>query len=169
MTPLEAFLHEKKATEKRAGFVSAFRQSAKQIPEALGAASAQGAATAVVGAGIAGVGMAASKIYDAMTKRRDFQRMLQVNPDLAEHQASNPAMFNHMFSSLRMHNPAFTADPIVAGTYMRRMSESPLTAGGVAVEALGHRESTKSPQLDAFLRGGFEGAKSGVRSGFEGT
>jgi hypothetical protein len=167
MTPLETFLLEKRAAEKKAGFMSSFRQSAKQIPEALGAATAQGAATAAVGAGIAGIGMAASKIYDAMTKRRDFQQMLKVNPDLAEHQAANPAMFNHMFSSLRVHNPAFTADPIVAGTYMRRMSESPLTAGGVAVEALGHRESTKSPQLDAFLRGGFEGAKSGVKSGFD--
>jgi len=166
MNPLEAFLVEKQAQEKKAGFASSFKRSAKNIPEALGSATAQGAATAAVGAGIAGIGMAVSKIYDAMTKRRDFHQMLASNPDLVEHQAADPKRFNQMFSTLRLMNPAFSADPIVAGTYMRRMADAPLTAGGVAVEALGHRESTKSPQFDAFLRGGLEGAKSGVKSGF---
>lgn len=160
MTPLEAFLKEKSAAEKSASFSSGFR---KQIrPTSFGSALGQGAATALVSAGMAGIGMATAKIYDAMTKKRDFNQMLESNPDLIEHHEQDPKRFNQMFSSLRMMNPAFSADPVVAGTYMRRMAESPLSSGGIAVEALGHRETTKSPIMDAFVRGGLEGAKKGV-------
>lgn len=168
MNPIEAFLLEKKAQEKKAGFASSFSGSAKYIPDALGSATAQGVAGAAVGAGIAAIGAAAGKIYEAMTKRRDFHRMLEANPDLAQHHETDPKQFNQMFSTLRMMNPHFSSDPIVAGTYMRRMAENPLTAGGVAVEALGHREAIKSPQFEAFMRGGLEGAKGGVKSGFGG-
>jgi len=162
MNPVEKFLKE-----KNAGFMSTFGSSMKKMPDALGHAAAQGVTTAVAGAGVAGMGLAVSKIYDAMTKKRDFHQMLEANPDLMEHHNSDPKRFNQMFSSLRLMNPAFSADPIVAGTYMRRMVESPLTAGGVAVESLGHRESAKSPMVDAFMRGGMEGSKRPYEPGPE--
>jgi hypothetical protein len=82
---------------------------------------------------------------DAATKQRDFRRMLSFNPDLQEHHERDPRMFNQMYSSLRTMNPGFAKDPLVAGTYMRRMSESPLTAGGVLTDAVGSRD--KLPML----------------------
>jgi hypothetical protein len=119
---------------KQAGFGSTVRDVGKQIPSAVVHGVGATAATAAV----TGLGFAAQKIYDAMTKRMDFNTMLEHNPDLADHHGQNPKMFNQMFSTLRVMNPTFSKDPVVAGTYMRRMMESPLHAGGIAVEALGH-------------------------------
>lgn len=165
MNPLEKFLLEKQAA-KVPGFGEALSTGLRRAPGAMGGALAQGAATAVAGAGVAGLGVAAGKIYHALTKRRDFNQMLDANPDLLEQHASDPKRFNLLFTTLRTMNPAFAADPVVAGTYMRRMSENPLTAGGIAVEALGHRETTKSPALESFMKGGLEGTKSGLKAGF---
>lgn len=157
MNPLDKFRQEKQALEKRAGFMSSFTKQIKQAPEVMGHAMATGAATAAVGVGMTGMGLAAHKIYEAMTKRQDFNSMMSANPDLAEHHAQDPKRFNMMFTSLRSMNPTFSADPVVAGTYMRRMVESPLSAGGIAVEALGYR--TPPALSEAFTRAGLEGAK----------
>lgn len=119
---------------KKASLGSTARDVAGQIPSAVVHGLGATAATAAV----TGMGFAAQKIYDAMTKRMDFNAMLEHNPDLADHHGTNPKMFNQMFSTLRTMNPSFSKDPIVAGTYMRRMMESPMHAGGIAVEALGH-------------------------------
>lgn len=105
---------------------------------ALPTAMAHGVAGAGVAAGIAGAGVAAGKIYNAITKSHDFKSMLENNQDLQEHYQNDPKRFNLMFTTLRTMNPAFSRDPLVAGTYMRRMVESPMSAGGVAVEAMGH-------------------------------
>lgn len=154
MNPFEKFMQE-----KRAGFGDAVRQGVKNVPGAMGNALVQGATTAVAGAAVAGVGLAANKIYDAMTKRRDFNRLLETNPDIAQHHQENPKMVNMMFTSLRSMNPSFSSDPLVAGNYMRRMVDSPSSAGALAVEALGHRDATQSPMGDAFQRGAMEGVK----------
>lgn len=124
-------------------------------------AFASGVGMATAGAAVAGTGIAIQKIYDAITKKRDFQAMLENNADLQEAYDRNPKQFNLMFSTLRSMNPAFSKDPLVAGTYMRRMAESPSHAGAIAVEALGHRDSASSSASDAFLRGGLEGIKRG--------
>lgn len=126
--------------------------------------SALGGALATAGA--AGVGVAAHKIYDAVTKARDFRQMLgsPFNADLHDHYTSRPAQFNHAFSSLRSVAPDMSKDPMVAGLYMRRMmAYGPDQAGGVLVEALTHTDKTPSPMLEAFTRGGASGAQEAIR------
>jgi hypothetical protein len=119
-------------------------------------------ATGLVGAAGAGLGAAVQHLYDAATKSRDFRTMLDHNPDLHEQLQQNPKMFNQAFSTLRTMNPMFSRDPLIAGTYMRQMMDSPLTAGGKAVEALSHRQPASSI-LDMFAKGTMEGAKAGLR------
>lgn len=86
-------------------------------------------AMALWGAAAAGVGAAASNIYQAVSKRRDFKSMMELAPDLSEVQASNPKMFNAVYSSFRNINPTYAADPLVAGAYMRNFMDNPGTAG----------------------------------------
>lgn len=102
-------------------------------PERVGGA----AAGAALGLGLSQVGGAASKIMSAITKQRDFRRMMELSPDLVEEHSRNPSQFNQQYSSLRRLNPMFAQDPVIAGTYMRQMSLAPETAGKVLVESLG--------------------------------
>jgi len=118
--------------------------------------------TGAMGAAAAGLGLAVEHLYDAATKSRDFRTMLEHNPDLHEQHQQNPKMFNQAFSTLRTMNPMFSRDPLVAGTYMRQMMDSPLTAGGKAVEALSHRQPM-SPILDAFSKGTLSGAAAAMK------
>jgi hypothetical protein len=124
----------------------------------LGQSLATGAGAGLAGAAIAGAGVAASKIYDAMTKARDFRAMLgsSFNSDLMDYYRQKPKQFNEAFSSLRSANPSFSKDPMVAGNYMRRIMEMrPESAGGAIVESLSHRKDvSESPIFDAFTRSG---------------
>jgi hypothetical protein len=76
---------------------------------------------------------------DAATKGRDFRSMMEANEDLHMHHEQDPKRFNLMFSTLRNVNPEFSKDPLIAGSFMRRMIESPMGIGGIAGEALKHR------------------------------
>lgn len=88
-----------------------------------------GAAWAMGGVAASGLGMAAKKIGDAVAKRREFREMMELDPELVEHQARNPKMFNAAYSSLRNINPAFGRDPLVAGAHMKQFMDNPDTAG----------------------------------------
>lgn len=151
MNPFDQYLKTKEAKQKKASaagrFASGMTQGAKRVldPSELGRIGTQ--AAVVGGAGLL-VG-AAQKTYLAITKKRDFDAMLQHNPDLAEHQAANPQQFNQHYSSLRMMNPMFAKDPVVAGSYMRQMSMNPGTAGKVLVESLNslQKSAPKSQML----------------------
>jgi hypothetical protein len=101
---------------------------------------------AVATAGIVAGAGAATKIYNAITKKRDFNNMMEANPDLEEFQLENPAQFNRHYNALRGMNPTFGSEPIVAGTYMRQMSMAPSTAGKVVVESLGGVPADRSMQ-----------------------
>lgn len=91
-------------------------------------------------AGILAAGTAAAKAYSAITKGRDFKRMLDANPDLQDaHADSTDGSFSQQYSSFRSMNPEFAADPVVAGTYMRQMNMNPMGAGKTIVEAMGAR------------------------------
>ena len=130
----------------------------------VGDALAEGAGTAVAGAAVAGVGIAASKVWDAVTKQRDFKQMLSspFNADLHEHYQSRPKEFNYAFSSLRQMNPEFSKDPMVSGTYMRRMMGfDPTQAGGVLVEALSHRGEFPDSPMEAVHSEAVSGASKG--------
>jgi len=158
--PIDAYL-----SEKNAGFFDSVGKGFKQEAQNFGTAGlgselfrrGVGSALAVGGALATTTAAAgASKLYNAATKSRDFKKMLDHNPDLAESHKENPKQFNQMFSTLRMFNPAFSRDPIVAGTYMRQMTQNPLTAGSLAVEALGHTGSLPPSPTAALLMAGMK-------------
>jgi hypothetical protein len=94
------------------------------------------AASSALLAGGAGLASAAGKIMTAITKKRDFNAMMQHAPDLANYQEKNPEQFNRHYSSFRSMNPKFAKDPVVAATYMRQMSEYPESAGKHILESL---------------------------------
>ena len=109
MDPLTDFLQSygpaQKTAESRLGRI------AGAFPEQLG----QGAATAGAGALIVGAGVAANAIYGAITKSRDFRRMLAFNEDLAQQHKQNPKYINAAFSTLHRVNRQFAGDPGPAG------------------------------------------------------
>lgn len=159
MNPLDEYFAEKKAAD-----VDFLRHTGNALAGGLG--------TAVGAAGVAAVGMAASKIYDAVTKGRDFKQMLQspFNQDLHELYKSQPSEFNAAFSSLRAMTPEFSKDPMVSGTYMRRMmSFGPTSAGGVILESVGAHKNMPSdnPLREAFMGGAGAGAAQGYKGSIE--
>jgi hypothetical protein len=157
-TPIDAYF------EKKSSFMNSVQEGAKKLPGAIGSAGAG----AVAAAGAAGIGVAASKVYDAITKRRDFHAMLENNPGLHDHLRQNPKFFNLAYSSLRASNPGFSRDPIIAGQYMMTMMDSPAHAGNVLVEAMQQMQHGRSPVMDALGKGALEGAKSGMNAKSEG-
>jgi hypothetical protein len=139
MNPVADFLSEKRAAGG-AGFLNQTRQFMQTNgPELFGKAVMGAGAAAAVGASVAGLSIGARQLYGAATKGRDFRKMIEFNPDLAEHHQRDPKTFNQLFSSLRSVNPAFSQDPVIAGTYMRRMVDSP-AAGGVLTDAVSLRD-----------------------------
>lgn len=128
----------------------------------MGKATAIGAGAGIAGAAISGAGIAASKIYDAATKARDFRAMMgsSFNADLHDYYHQKPRQFNEAYSSLRMMNPEFSKDPMVAGNFMRQMMENrPEVAGGVLLQALhARRDVPPSPMLETFQRSGASAA-----------
>lgn len=149
--PVEEYLEDKVAFSFSQLGQSSSETAQKALLAGLGSAMA------------AGMGLAAQKIYDAATKSRDFRTMLRENPDVAEHHETDPHRVNLYYSSLRTMNPEFSKDPVIAGTYMRRMLENQPTAGSVAAEALGHQDKLPDRVFDAFVQGGIRGAGEGSK------
>jgi len=148
--------------KKSAAFGDALRQFGGHVGNTALNAGAGALATAAVG----GLAVAAGKLYDAATKSRDFRRMLDANPDLAEHHAQNPGGMNQFFSSLRTMNPAFSRDPLVAGHFMRQMAgidtQGPgAVAGGYLMPAIdARRHFEHSPIQQLMMQGAAEGTKA---------
>jgi len=147
MDPLDAALQSKEAGLGRAAGMfaqgamggGAQRQASKLFGEAgrrFGTDLMRGAAGAAGVAAVGVVGHAARKLFQAGVKRRDFQAMLENNPDLEMHQESNPKFFNAAYNSIRSLNPAYGSDPVVAGSLMRRMMQSPEGAGTILMSTL---------------------------------
>lgn len=151
--PLEDFAEEYLPVprEKSAAFGVQF---GKDMLASMQHGAGLAAATATIGL----AGMAANKVYGAATKSRDFRNMMSFNPDLQEHHDRDPRRFNQMYTSLRSMNSTFGKDPLVAGTYLRRMVENPLTAGGILTESAGDR---KFPDPLANI---FEAGQSGAKT-----
>lgn len=99
-------------------------------------------------AGGLGAHQAANKVYRAITKKRDFDRMMAFNLDFEERRNADPKSFDQYYNSLRSLNPTFAADPVVAGTYMTQMLESPISAGKVLVESLRNLPPSGLPLKD---------------------
>lgn len=135
MTPVDDYL-------KHAGFLGDLGAVAK--PTALG----YGVQTAV-GLGMAGAAYGVRQAYMALTKKRDFDRMMEHNPHLHEaRERLGDKSFNQYFTSLRNMTPAFSRDPIVAGTMMEQMV-SGSAPGGVLQQSLQHAD--KSPGITRSL------------------
>lgn len=135
-------------SQKTAGLSQAVRGYRRAFgAEQLGGLA--GSATMVAGVSI--LAEAARRAYMAATKSLDHKLMLEVNPDLVENQSADPKMFSQHYNSLRRMNPHFAQDPVVAGAYMRRMSEFPHNAGSILVESL--KEAPKSEALRNFSAG----------------
>jgi hypothetical protein len=107
-----------------------------QAGQELGSSMLHGATGALGAAAMVGVGVGAQKLISAGRKRHDFKEMMELNPDLAPHQEGNPRFFNASYSSIRRLNPTYGRDPIVAGSLMRRMMESPESAGTILTGTL---------------------------------
>jgi F0F1-type ATP synthase membrane subunit c/vacuolar-type H+-ATPase subunit K len=143
--PVDDYLKTKEAASQLAfpfARQSAVMQAGKQMAATAGKGLMHGAAAA---AGF-GLATAAAKAYSAMTKKRDFEEMLSANPDLVEAHKADPVQFVRHYNALRRMNPQFAAEPVVAGSYMRSMSESPETAGRIAVEAVGAGRGLPRPE-----------------------
>lgn len=86
-----------------------FRQRAQGFGEDIGANIAQSVATSL-----------ANDAFDAVkrgiTKGWYYRKMLKNNPDL---QKKDARMVKQVFSTLHRYNPEYTADPWVAGTWVR--------------------------------------------------
>ena len=151
MNPVEAFLseHTKQAAPE-------FLTNALQhMPEQM----TQGVAMGAAGAAIAGAGVGVGALYHAITKGRNFRKMLEFNEDLAERHQGNPKYVNAAFSTLHRMNPSFAADPMVAGAYVRQMVEQPNAAFGQAGMAAGYAPRPSAVQ-DAALGGLGAGLKT---------
>lgn len=167
--PVDEYFSEKTASQAPlpfgGGFFKSFGGTLRQGLNRgqMGESAAKGllaAGGAALGAGaIAGATHGVQKAYDAATKARDFRSMLESNPDLAQAHGEDPKLVNQMFSTLRTFNPAFTRDPVVAGSYIRKMVSDPMHAGGVATDALQFRDKTKNQLGDQVARTVFRHAE----------
>ena len=159
--PVEEFL-----LEKRAFGMNSLKSLGAKAGPALGRAGEQAGNAALAGAGaaaFAGLAGAAGKMYDAATKTRDFNSMMEANPHLHQHLEQDPAGFNRMFTALRRFSPEFTKDPLVAGTLMSQGMESdPADRGNLVMRAQRERQHPKpSPAADAAVGGFMKGYGSG--------
>jgi hypothetical protein len=149
--PVDEYLDSAHGSVKTAGFFSEMGRGAKEVL-APGRLGGHMAGAALIGATGYVLPRAADKIYRAITKARDYRVMMEANPDLHDFHTADPAMFNRHFTSLRNMAPEFTADPVIAGTYMRRLSQNPQTAGTVILEAAGMATGHGTVTLDAKTR-----------------
>lgn len=156
MNPVEEFLEE--VGEEKQAFLGAMKGFGQAMQSGMQSGLGMAAGTAV----LAGGAVAASKLYDAATKKRDFNKMMEYNPHLQEAHAQDPKMFNQMYTSLRGMNPSFAKDPLVAGRYMSRMIDEPLAAGGVLAESSGALPSGHNQFFKDVAQAGREGFGKGM-------
>lgn len=135
--PLDEYLEAYAPQTKTANWFPG-RPALQAVGRNVAEGALQGGGALMAGGLAAGLVGAAGATYRAITKKKDFQGMLQANPDLQAHHEEDPAHFNRSYDSLRRMAPQFASDPLIAGHYMRKMTMNTgalSTAGGVAVEA----------------------------------
>ena len=107
--------------------------------KAVGTAAGIAIATPIAGAAVGGIGDLAGMAYNAITKKRDFNQMLEFNQDLRQMHKQDPKMVNAAFSTLRRINPKYSRDPLVAGAFVRNLNEAPEGAFNAANTAASAR------------------------------
>lgn len=159
--PVEEFLMAKEAL----GPVGPF---ARRLGGKMLESGASGLAYAGMAAGVAGVAQAAQHLYNAATKKRDFDAMLLRNPHLLPFHQQDPEGFGQMYTSLRAMNPEFARDPLVAGSYMwEAMERDPQTRGLTVIKARqdAGRAPGPGPISNAFMGGYQSGSKLDLGGG----
>ena len=111
------------------------------------AETAVGAATlAGIGAGVAGINSLYGAASDAITKKRDFNRMLDFSPEVRYAHKTNPKLVNAAFDTLRHNDMDFSKDPLVASTFVSHMVDM---QGQGAFETALQMKSKSRPQQGA--------------------
>jgi len=100
-------------------------QAVGEMGRAFGIGAVGAAGAAMFGGAVSGV----RKLMGAASAKRDFRDMMDTHPDLHDVQQENPRFFNQAYKSLRRMNPTYAKDPMIAGSYMKKMMASPDTAG----------------------------------------
>lgn len=127
-TPIDSYMEQRKT--------AGFGDFAKGFGKAFGGENLGNVAAIATGtAALTGAGALANSVRMALTKKRDFDAMMHHNPDLEQARTSNPELFAQQYTSLRNVSPQYARDPLIAGTFMRRMSEYPGAAGSHLLEA----------------------------------
>ena len=109
-SPVHEFLELR---EKVAGF---FGSLGKALPGYL----APGLASAGVAAAGLGIKGGYNLIREKLTRQRDYKAMMDANPAL---RGSDARQVNMIYNSLRRLSPAMAADPLVAGSFVRKHVE----------------------------------------------
>ncbi len=129
----------------------------------VGSSLYSGASSAAkIGLTAAGVGLGtaiAGDLYDAvrrsLTKGRNFKRIMDANPDLAS-KYDRKALTNS-FSTFHRYAPEFTADPLLGGTILGAMAETPgneLTMIKTLIDSRKSLLEAKSKQFSLKIPGG---------------
>lgn len=160
-SPLDEYFMEKEAVGGFGGFAQKAGRAADRAAPTLGELARNSAVQFGVAAALSATAPVAAKVYNAVTKRHSYNRMLEQNPDLRDMRNESPdsaRQFNNMYNSLHSMNPDFARDPTVSGSYMRQMMAHPEGAGKVIVESL--RGKPSSPFGEPFRAGAQAGIKS---------
>lgn len=115
--PVEEFL-------KTAGLRDSLGRAGAELGSQFGKSMVNGVASLAAGAAVTGVAMGAQKAYLALTRERDFRRMLEANRDLQVLHEQDPAQMHMAFNSLRSMNPTLGSDPYISGAYVQKAMSS---------------------------------------------
>jgi hypothetical protein len=115
-----------------------------------------------VGVGVMAAPAVAQKVFNAVMKHHDYNKMMEHNPGLEDIRREDPKRFNNLYSSLRRMNPEFSRDPFVSGSYMGRlMVAGSEGAGGVLIDAARVRPGMALPTVgDAWRSASQSGSKA---------
>jgi hypothetical protein len=157
MTPLDIAYDQ----VKEAAIPSAVADVAMELKSGFGGQfvdALKGAgALALAGAALGGMTQAAQALHAAATKSHDYNQMMGMHPDLKEH--PNQTLVANAFTTLRRFSPAFSKDPLVAGSYVKRIVMNPDAAGGLINESLGASSKIESVMAQQALLAGQQGLK----------
>lgn len=132
-----------------------FSTAMENMPGTFAGALAGGVALSMAAA----IPVAASHIYNAATKARDFRAMLSYSPDLQEAHRANPKAVLMAYDTLRRMNPELSKDPLTSAAFVRELHADPRVALGLAETALKLAPKGPGAMQEAFMTG----AQTGVQ------
>jgi len=92
----------------------------------------------------AGVNAADVVVQEAMKKHR-FKKMVEVHPELADADQYDGTMVNRAWNTMHRFAPEMAADPLVAGTFVKRVSDAELIDHKTVSELIRARKDMGRP------------------------